>query len=60
MISLTIAEKAVFLSNKYPVPMITGMRQSGKTTLVQSVFPEHLYFTLENPSYHGKISKRYR
>jgi len=49
MIKRTIEEKAVFLSKKYPVLTITGPRQSGKTTLVQSVFPEHLYFTLENP-----------
>ena len=49
VIKRMIEERALFFSKKYPVLTITGPRQSGKTTLVQSVFPEHLYFTLENP-----------
>ncbi len=31
----------------YPVVTLTGPRQSGKTTLCRSVFPEHAYATLE-------------
>lgn len=34
---------------KYPVIAITGPRQSGKTTLIKSVFPEYEYVSLENP-----------
>lgn len=34
---------------KYPVIAITGPRQSGKTTLLKSVFPEYEYVSLENP-----------
>ena len=49
MIKRTIENKALHLSNKYPVITITGPRQSGKTTLVQSVFRDHSYYTLENP-----------
>ena len=49
MIKRILENKAHFLSKKYPVITITGPRQSGKTTLVQSVFRDHLYFTLENP-----------
>lgn len=32
-----------------PVVTLTGPRQSGKTTLVRSVFPDHLYLSLEAP-----------
>lgn len=33
----------------YPIITITGPRQSGKTTLVRSVFQQHQYFNLEDP-----------
>jgi predicted AAA+ superfamily ATPase len=49
MIKRIIESKALHLSKKYPVITITGPRQSGKTTLVQSVFHDHSYYTLENP-----------
>ncbi len=32
-----------------PVVTLTGPRQSGKTTLVKHVFPEHAYVSLELP-----------
>ena len=44
-----IESKALDLSKKYPVVTITGPRHSGKTTLVQSIFKDHKYHTLENP-----------
>lgn len=34
---------------EYPVVTVNGPRQSGKTTLVQSVFPDHGYCNLEQP-----------
>ena len=34
---------------KYPIVTITGPRQSGKTTLVRELFPEHTYISLEDP-----------
>lgn len=37
-------------SKKYPVVIITGPRQSGKTTLVKSVFPDKPYANLESLS----------
>lgn len=37
------------MAEKYPVITITGPRQSGKTTLAKSVFPDKPYFNLENP-----------
>lgn len=35
-------------STFYPVVTLTGPRQSGKTTLARSIFPEHSYFSLED------------
>lgn len=37
------------LARQYPVVTITGPRQSGKTTLVQSAFPDFQYFSMEDP-----------
>lgn len=34
---------------RFPVVTVLGPRQSGKTTLVQAVFPDHIYINLENP-----------
>ncbi len=36
-------------AEQYPVVTVTGPRQSGKTTLVRAVFPEHRYASLEAP-----------
>ncbi|MEM1216916.1 MAG: AAA family ATPase, partial [Bacteroidota bacterium] len=33
----------------YPILYIGGPRQSGKTTLLRTVFPEKVYFNLEVP-----------
>jgi len=35
------------LARSYPAVVVTGPRQSGKTTLVQSVFPDKSYVSLE-------------
>ena len=37
------------LAKAFPVVMVTGPRQSGKSTLVQEVFPNHMYVNMENP-----------
>jgi uncharacterized protein len=43
-------EKAIRgLINKYPVIVLTGPRQSGKTTLLKTLFPNFQYVSLENP-----------
>ncbi len=44
---LTEALKAAAAS--YPVVTLTGPRQSGKTTLVQALFADHRYVSLEAP-----------
>jgi len=36
-------------AGKQPVVAVTGPRQSGKTTLVRNVFPDHDYVLLEDP-----------
>lgn len=42
-----IEKKIKELSKTYPVIVISGPRQSGKSTLVKHVFPEHDYINLE-------------
>jgi len=37
------------LLKKYPVIALTGPRQSGKTTLLKTLFPNFQYVSLENP-----------
>lgn len=46
-----LSEKIKVLATKFPVVSVTGPRQSGKTTLVQHLFPEYTYCNLENPDY---------
>ena len=37
-----------YLAEKFPVVMITGPRQSGKSTLLKRVFPDYAYVNLED------------
>ena len=37
------------LASQYPVVMIVGPRQSGKTSLARKTFPDKPYFSFENP-----------
>ncbi len=37
------------LATQYPVVSVVGPRQSGKTTLCRTAFPEHAYVSLEAP-----------
>ncbi len=49
MIKRTIQPTLLRLASQYPVVTITGPRQSGKTTLCRTVFPDKPYINLENP-----------
>ena len=49
LVSRNIAPELSQLATQYPVVTITGPRQSGKTTLARTVFPDKPYFNLENP-----------
>lgn len=48
MIARELRDKALALSKKYPFVVITGPRQSGKTTLAKSTFPDYRKVSLED------------
>jgi hypothetical protein len=43
-----IARSIEAMMNKYPIIAVTGPRQSGKTTLLRSMFPEYRYVSMED------------
>lgn len=47
MIQRVLGSLIVRSAEKMPVIAVTGPRQSGKSTLVQQIFPEHTYYNLE-------------
>lgn len=49
LVSRDIVSAIRRISPKYPILALTGPRQSGKTTLLKSLFPEYGYISLENP-----------
>ena len=49
MIEREITPRLVALFKQYPFVTVTGPRQSGKTTLCRSVFPDLAYVNLEAP-----------
>ena len=49
MIQRHLERKLRTAAEQYPVVLLTGPRQSGKTTLVRAVFPDHQYVSLEDP-----------
>ena len=49
MIDRHLKESLRLAASHYPVVTLVGPRQSGKTTLVRSVFPDKPYANLESP-----------
>ncbi len=49
MIPRALSAKVLRLAQGFPVVMVTGPRQSGKTTLVRAAFPNMPYVSLEDP-----------
>lgn len=49
MIKRDIAEELQVSAVEFPAVTIVGPRQSGKTTLARSAFPNHRYISLEDP-----------
>ncbi len=49
MIRRAITPTLLRLAEGFPVVVLTGPRQSGKTTLVRATFPDKPYVSLENP-----------
>lgn len=48
IITRTLERKILQLSRKFPIVAVLGPRQSGKTTLVRKIFPDHPYVSLED------------
>jgi len=49
IIKRNISEELLKLGRQYPIITVVGPRQSGKTTLVKSVFPKKPYYSFEDP-----------
>jgi predicted AAA+ superfamily ATPase len=49
MFARTLEPKILSSSLQYRIVALIGPRQSGKTTLAKKAFPDHTYFSLENP-----------
>jgi predicted AAA+ superfamily ATPase len=49
MIERKLSGKLKELAGKYPIITLTGPRQSGKTTLVRTLFSDYQYLSLEDP-----------
>ena len=47
MIPRTLGKRLLEMAGYYPVVVVTGPRQSGKTTLCRATFPDHAYLSLE-------------
>ena len=50
MLPRTLTDTLLRLARSFPIVAVTGPRQSGKTTLVRSVFADKPYVSLENPA----------
>lgn len=50
MIERLLQPRLLELATRYPVLILTGPRQSGKTTLSRMAFPDLPYVSLENPA----------
>lgn len=48
------------VQGKFPVITVTGPRQSGKTTLLKSLFPDLPYFSLETPDFREQVEQNPR
>jgi uncharacterized protein len=51
MIKRQLTNKLKELATKYPVVSVVGPRQSGKSTLAKTVFPDYKYISLEDLDY---------
>jgi predicted AAA+ superfamily ATPase len=49
IVKRNIEDRLREMTRKFPIVSLTGPRQSGKTTLLRSMFPEYRYVSLENP-----------
>jgi predicted AAA+ superfamily ATPase len=57
MIKRTIQKELLQCAEEYPAVTIFGPRQSGKTTLARLTFPDHKYYSLEDPDHRKQASE---
>jgi predicted AAA+ superfamily ATPase len=50
------AQRLLRLARGFPVVVLTGPRQSGKTTLAQAALPGHAYVSLEDPDTRQRVA----
>ncbi len=50
LIQRNISESVVSFAGSFPVLVVTGPRQAGKTTLTKMLFPEYAYVSPETPN----------
>ena len=48
MVKRNLQAKVLELSRKFPFVLITGPRQSGKSTLVKMTFPDYTYISFSD------------
>lgn len=56
LIKRTISEKLAKYLKLFPIVVIVGPRQSGKTTFAKMELPDWRYFDMEKPSDYGRVS----
>jgi uncharacterized protein len=56
MFQRTAAQRLLRLARGFPVVVVTGPRQSGKTTLARSALPGHAYVSLEDPDVRQRVA----
>ncbi|MFQ5639446.1 MAG: ATP-binding protein [bacterium] len=56
MIPRELTPLILSMREKMPVTVITGPRQSGKTTLAKALFPEYDYINLEFPDVRAQVA----
>lgn len=56
LVKRTISEKLAKYLKLFPIVVIVGPRQSGKTTFAKMELPEWRYFDMEKPSDYGRVS----
>ncbi|MCD4737537.1 MAG: ATP-binding protein [Bacteroidales bacterium] len=57
IIKREIEQELSILSEEFPVILVSGPRQSGKTTLVKTFFHDEPYYNLEDPDVRGIIEE---